>query len=69
MDSPTGIIPEQYLYKSMRRAARAWLIAQPLPAHVKRSLLFAWARTVGVKLGRREVEQVIASGVEGTQES
>ena len=62
-DSPTGIIPEDLMFKEMRKEVRAWLIAQPLPSHMKRDLLFAWARTVYVRLGAREVAEVEASGL------
>jgi hypothetical protein len=63
-DSPTGIIPEELMYKEKRKEVRAWLIRQPLPGHMKRDLLFAWARTVYVKLGHREVSEVEASGLD-----
>lgn len=68
MDSPTGIIPEEYMFREMRRAVRAWLIAQPYPAEVKRDLLFAWARTVGVKISEKEVIAVQQSGHTGGTE-
>lgn len=61
-DSPTGIIPEELMYKERRKEVRAWLIAQPLPGYTKRNLLFAWARTVYVKLGHKEIAEVEASG-------
>lgn len=61
-DSPTGIIPENLMYPEMRKQVRAWLIQQPLPGHIKRDLLFAWARTVYVRLSAREVAEVEASG-------
>lgn len=62
-DSPTGIIPEELMYKEKRKEVRAWLIQQPLPGHMKRDLLFAWARTVYVRLGHNEVAEVEASGI------
>jgi len=64
MDSPTGIIPEDLMYVERRKDVRQWLIAQPWPGHMKRDLLFAWARTVVVRLSEREVAEVEASGVE-----
>lgn len=64
MDSPTGIIPEDLMYPEKRKQVRAWLVAQPLPGFVKRNLLFAWARTVFVKLSAREVDEVQNSGIE-----
>jgi hypothetical protein len=64
-DSPTGIIPEELMYKEKRKQVRAWLIQQPLPGHIKRDLLFAWARTVYVRLGAREIAEVEASGLQG----
>lgn len=63
-DSPTGIIPEDLMYPAKRKDVRLWLIQQPWPANVKRDLLFAWARTVFVRLSAREVNEVEASGVE-----
>lgn len=63
-DSPTGIIPEELMYPAQRKQVRLWLIQQPWPGHVKRDLLFAWARTVFVRLGQQEIADVEASGIE-----
>lgn len=67
-DSPTGIIPEELMYPAKRKDVRAWLIAQPWPAHIKRDLFFAWARTVVVRLSEREVSEVEASGIAAERE-
>jgi hypothetical protein len=64
MDSPTGVIPEAYMTRKSRKAVIAFLIAQAFPGHIKRDYLFAWARTVGVRLAEREVTQVEQSGIE-----
>jgi len=66
-DSPTGIIPEELMYKEKRKQVRAWLIAQPLPGHIKRDLLFGWARTVYVRLSANEVTEVESSGLQTPQ--
>lgn len=63
-DSPTGIIPEVYMTRRSRKVVVAWLIAQPWPGHIKREVLFGWARTVGIRLLEREVDQVVKSGRE-----
>ena len=52
------------MYPAKRKDVRAWLIAQPWPAHIKRDVLFAWARTVAVRLSGREVTEVEASGIQ-----
>ena len=67
MDSPTGIMPEDLLFREKRREAKAWIIAQPWPADNKRSMLFAWARTVAVRLTRNEVEAVTSTGIDVAQ--
>lgn len=63
-DSPTGIIPEEYMYRNQRKNVIAWLITQPFPGHIKRDLIFAWARTVFVRMTANEVQRVVDSGVE-----
>ncbi len=55
------------MYPEMRKQVRAWLIAQPLPGNMKRDLLFAWARTVYVRLSAKEVTEVENSGHQGGQ--
>lgn len=67
-DSPTGIIPEDLMYREKRKDVRAWLISQPFPAHMKRDLLFAWARTVVVRLSQSEIAEVEKSGHTGGHE-
>jgi len=64
MESPTGIIPEEYMYRKQRGAVVQWLKEQPLPGHLKRNLLAGWAVLVGVKISGRELKQVEASGVD-----
>lgn len=64
MDTVNGIIPEEMMYHNQRKNVRTWLITQPWPAHIKREALFAWARTVGLKLQEWEVQQVVDSGIE-----
>lgn len=63
-DSPTGIIPETMMNPKSRKQVVAWLITQPWPGHIKRDVLFGWARTVGIRLLEREVQQVVSSGLE-----
>jgi hypothetical protein len=63
-DSPTGIIPEAMMNPYSRKQVVAWLITQPWPGHIKREVIFGWARTVGIRLLEREVDQVVASGIE-----
>lgn len=65
-DSPTGIIPEEYMYRNQRKNVIAWLITQPWPGHIKRDLLFGWARTVFVRMTEKEVQMVVDSGVKET---
>jgi hypothetical protein len=67
-DSPTGIIPEYLMFREKRKDVRAWLISQPFPAHMKRDLLFAWARTVVIRLSASEVSEVENSGHVGGSE-
>lgn len=64
IDSPTGIIPETLMYRERRKQAIAYIVSLPLPGFLKRDLLFAWARTVRVKVLEREVIEVINSGIE-----
>lgn len=61
-DSPTGIIPEDLMYPYKRAEVVRWLIIQPWPGYLKRDMLFAWSRTVGIRMKETEVEQVVASG-------
>lgn len=66
MDSVTGIMPEALIKRNARKDARAWIIAQPWPDYVKRQAMFAWARTVGVRMTAKEMDMVIASGHTGS---
>ena len=62
MDSPTGIIPEDLMYPAMRKQAVEFIKSTAYPGHMKRELLFAWARTVVVRLSEKEVIEVMSSG-------
>jgi hypothetical protein len=64
MESPTGIIPEDLMYRAQRTAVVDWLVKQPLPGHLKRNLLAGWAVLVGVKISGRELRKVEASGAD-----
>ena len=64
MDSPTGIIPEDLMFRERRREVRAFIIGLALPGHIKREILFAWSRTVAVRLTAREVQEVTDSGIQ-----
>lgn len=59
MDSPTGTIPEELMSADKRQEVIAFLVGQPLPGYIRRSYLFAWARTVGVRLQESDVVAVL----------
>jgi hypothetical protein len=62
--SPTGIIPESLFDPSKKRQVLDWLIAQPLPADTKRTLLLGWAMWVGVKVRGADYIAVEESGID-----
>lgn len=64
-ESPTGIIPEFYMWRHRRKEVIAWLITQPLLGYMKRDLLVAWARTVAVRMTAKELQEVYDSGIKG----
>jgi len=64
MSSPTGIIPEAWMYPKHKRDVIEWLKRQPWPARVKVQLLHGWAITVGVRLQQREFHEVEDSGLD-----
>lgn len=64
MENPTGIIPEEFMYRAKRGAVVEWLTKQPYTGHFKRGLLAGWAMLVGVKISGRELNKVEASGVD-----
>lgn len=64
MESPTGIIPEEYMFRKRRGDVVTWLTQQPLPGYLKRNLLAGWAVLVGVKISGRELKKVEASGID-----
>jgi hypothetical protein len=42
----------------------AWLVAQPAEAKQKKQLLLGWAVMVGVRLHKRDYDQVEASAID-----
>jgi hypothetical protein len=65
MESPTGIIPEELMYREKKAEVVRFLIAQPLPGDLKRRLLEGWCLTVGIRARSRDFNLVHASGFDG----
>lgn len=64
MESPTGIIPEQYMHAGAKQLVINWLISQPLPSANKRRLLAGWANVVGVWPTPLDYHTVVFSGID-----
>lgn len=64
MESTTGIIPEDLMYREKRRDVIAFLQAQPYPGDFKRRLLEGWALTVGIRLRGADFRAVERSGID-----
>jgi hypothetical protein len=65
MESPTGIIPEDLMFREKKADVVRFLQAQAFPGDFKRKLLQGWAISVGVRIRAREYNLVDASGVDG----
>jgi hypothetical protein len=65
VESPTGIIPEELMYREKKAEVVQFLLAQPLPGDLKRRLLEGWAITVGIRVRSRDFHLVHASGFDG----
>jgi hypothetical protein len=65
VESPTGIIPEELMYREKKAEVVQFLLAQPLPGDLKRRLLEGWAITVGIRVRSRDFNLVHASGFDG----
>lgn len=64
MESTTGIIPEELMFREKHRDVIAFLQAQALPGDFKRRLLEGWAITVGLRLRAKDFKAVERSGVD-----
>lgn len=67
MESPTGIIPEDLMYREKKRDVIAFLQAQAYPGDFKRRLLEGWAVTVGLRLRGSDFAAVERSGIDNPQ--
>ena len=65
MDSPTGLIPEQLMYREKKQQVIAYLQGQPWPGDFKRSVIEGWALTVGIRVRSRDFQLVTRSGFDG----
>lgn len=65
MESPTGIIPEELMFREKKDEVVKFLIAQPYAGDFKRRLLEGWCITVGVRCRSREFNLVYNSGFDG----
>jgi hypothetical protein len=64
MASPTGLIPEEWMYPQKVGLVMDWLKSMPVPGHDKRTLLQGWARTVGAKISASQYEVVERTGID-----
>lgn len=64
MESPTGIIPEELMFREKKKDVIAFLQAQPYPGDFKRRLLEGWAITVGIRCRAFEFAMVEKSGID-----
>jgi hypothetical protein len=65
MESPTGMIPEELLYREKKAEVISFLTRQPWPGDLKRRLLEGYAITVGIRIRSRDFQLVEASGYDG----
>jgi hypothetical protein len=66
MESPTGIIPEEYMYPQRKNDMLSWLIFQPLPSWTKQRLAEGWCITVGCRLRSADYHRLEVSGTDKT---
>lgn len=64
MESPTGLIPEELMFREKRMDVVRFLQAQPWPGDFKRRVLEGWCLTVGVRAPSRDYLAVERSGVD-----
>jgi hypothetical protein len=64
MESPTGIIPEELMYREKKKDVILFLQAQAFPGDFKRRLLEGWAITVGLRLRGIDFQMVEKSGID-----
>lgn len=62
IDSPTGIIPEELMYKERRGDVVMFIQRLLMPGHLKRDLLQSWAMTVRTRITQEEFKAVEQSG-------
>lgn len=62
MESPTGIIPEEFMYPQRLGDVMRRLIELPGASHEKLDVLMGWAKEVGVKLSASQKDAVRESG-------
>jgi len=64
MESPTGIIPEQFMHPRFKREVVAFLQVQPFTGDFKQKLLQGWAVSVGIRPTKAEYAAVRTSGID-----
>lgn len=64
MESPTGIIPEELLYRERKQDVIRFLMAAPYPSDFKRRLLEGWALWVGLRIRGADYRAVERTGVD-----
>jgi hypothetical protein len=64
MSSPTGVIPEDLMYPAKVGEVMQFIKNLAIPGEDKKSLLFGWARTVGVRLAPSQYRAVFVTGTD-----
>lgn len=64
--NPRGIMPEELLDKSQRKAAVEWAATAPYGRSMRLGLIRGWAATVGLTLTAAEYERVRVASVPST---
>jgi hypothetical protein len=64
MLSPTGLIPEELMFREKRMDVVRFIQAQAWPGDFKRNVFRGWCLTVGVRAPARDFRAVERSGVD-----
>lgn len=64
MESPTGVIPEELMFREKKMEVIRFLQAQPYTGDLKRRFLEGWAVTVGLRLRGADFKAVERTGID-----
>lgn len=64
MASPTGVIPEEFMYPNKLGDVMTFIKAMQIPGEDKEKLLYGWARWVGVKINGSQRAAVRNTGTD-----